>query len=267
MGDAQLLQPVWQTKKIVFCNVFALVLLLLWAWPLTHDLAMRFDIAFFRVLNDSLKENYVWASIWAIMSSRFFDMVVAIILLVLLIKADWLYSAKVVRQAFFALLVIMLLQVVVRIIFTKLIIAFGWQHASPTATLDDAYRLSRHFDFFEQKLEIKDSSNRSFPGDHASVLMIWALFLSVFARKFSQYFIVWLLAIIFMMPRLIAGAHWASDDYVGGLILALLALGWGMYTPFAAKLSSGLVRITKPIFRLVNKIPVLNRLAIVRYPE
>lgn len=266
MGDGYLLQPVWQTKKLVVCNIVVGVLLMLWAWPLTHDLAIQFDTAFFRVTNDSLKVSYAWASIWAVMSSRFFDFIVGIILIICLLKPNWLYSAQFVRQAFFALIVVLLLQVVIRIIFTKLIHAAGWQHPSPTAVLDDVYRLSRHFEFLEQKLEIKDSSNRSFPGDHASVLMMWAIFLSLFARKFSQYFIIWSIALVFMMPRLIAGGHWASDDYVGGLVLSLLALGWGLYTPFAAKLSSGLVRVTQPVFRVLRKIPLINRLAIIRYP-
>ena len=33
-----------------------------------------------------------------------------------------------------------------------------------------------------------------------------------------------------MLPRLVAGAHWGQDDYIGGLLMALLALGWSCYT-------------------------------------
>lgn len=267
MGNTDLLQPIWQTNKLIICHLIALVLLGLWAWPAFHDVAIAFDTALFRMLNGSLASSYAWASIWAVASSRFFDLLVAVILLLLLIKPNWLYEAFSVRQAFFALVVIMLLQVVIRIIFTKIISSLGWQHASPSVVLDDVYRLSDHFARIEDKLEIKDSSNRSFPGDHASVLMIWAMFMCHFARKYSHFLIIWLIALVFMMPRLIAGAHWASDDYIGGLILALLALAWGVYTPFAARFSSWLVRATLPIFRLLRKIPLINKFAIVRLPE
>lgn len=244
MDNPLLLQPQWQMKKLFICHILAMILIIFWAYPYTHALASHFDVDFFRSINGTLNSGATWAGLWAIMSSCFFDFVIAIILIALLIKPNWLYSGKVVRQAFFALLSILILQVIIRIIFTKYIEYLGWQHASPSISLDGVYRLSDHFAFFEQRLEIKDSSKRSFPGDHASVLMIWALFLSLFARRFSQYLTIWIIAIIFMMPRLIAGAHWLSDDYVGGLFLAILALAWGAYTPFAYKAANVLIRIT-----------------------
>lgn len=265
MDNASLLHPQWQIKKLIFCHIIAFTLMAFWVYPNTHALANSLDINFFRAVNGTLKDNYVWASLWAIMSSRFFDFMVAIILTALLIKPNWIYSGKVVRQAFFALLAILILQIIIRIIFTKLIQYMGWQHASPSVVLDSVYRLSEHFAFFEKKLEIKDSSKRSFPGDHASVLMIWALFLSLFTRKFSQFAIVWIIAIVFMMPRLIAGAHWLSDDYIGGAFLAILALAWGAYTPFAYYASDLLVKITSPLFKLLKRIPWINRFAIVSY--
>lgn len=267
MGKVELLQPIWQIKKLVICNVIAILLFSLWAWPLTRDLGMQIDTAFFKTINHSLSYNHMWATMWAIMSVRYFDLLVAVILLLFLIKPNWLYNAIFVRQAFFALVVLMLLQVVIRVIFTKCIQIIGWQHASPSMVIEGSYRLSEHFSHWQPMFEIKDSSNRSFPGDHASVLMIWALFLSVFAYRFSQYFLIWVVTLIFMMPRLMAGAHWASDDYIGGFILALLALGWGVFTPFAAKLSHRLVTLTLPIFHLLKKIPLVNKFAIVRYPE
>lgn len=267
MGHAELLEPIWQIKRIIICHLLALLLVGLWGWPLFHQLAIEFDTHLFKFLNGSLALNFDWASIWAIASSRFFDLLVAIILLLLLIKPNWLYEAALVRQAFFALVVIMLLQVVIRIIFTKIIGYMGWQHSSPSLVLDNVYRLSDHFVTIGNNLEIKDSSSRSFPGDHASVLLIWAMFLSCFAHKLTQYFMIWLIAILFMFPRLVAGAHWASDDYIGGVLLALLALAWGVYTPFAAKLSSWLVKKTSIIFRLLQKIPFVNKFAIVRLPS
>lgn len=267
MGNSSLLQPQWQIKKLLICHIIAITLLALWSYPFFHDLAYKIDIIFFKVLNGSLESSYLWASLWAVMSSRFFDFIVAIILTALVIRPDWLYSAKVVRQAFFALFSILVLQVIIRILFTKFIHYLGWQHASPSISIDGTYRLSDHFPFLEQKLEIKDSSKRSFPGDHASVLLAWAFFISLFARKFSQLFLIWIIAIIFMIPRLIAGAHWLSDDYVGGLFLAILAIAWGIYTPFAYNVSNILIKITLPLFRFLKLIPWINRFAIVRYPE
>ncbi|WP_440447180.1 phosphatase PAP2 family protein, partial [Pseudomonas aeruginosa] len=80
-------------------------------------------------------------------------------------------------------------------------------------------------------------SRRSSPGAPAWVLLVWALFMSLFARRAGQFLLIWALAVLFMLPRLVAGAHWGQDDYIGGLQMALLALAWGCYTPLAAKAS------------------------------
>lgn len=90
------------------------------------------------------------------------------------------------------------------------------------------------------------------------------MFMSVFARRIGQVLVIWGLALLFMMPRLVAGAHWGQDDYIGGVLLALLALGWGYYTPFAAKVSGALLRMTAPLFGLLSKLPVIGRLSVMR---
>lgn len=67
-----------------------------------------------------------------------------------------------------------------------------------------------------------------------------------------------------MMPRLEAGAHWGQDDYIGGVLLAVLALGWGYYTPYAARMSNFLLRLTHPLFNLLSRMPVFSRMNVVR---
>ena len=95
-------------------------------------------------------------------------------------------------------------------------------------------------------------------------LLVWALFMSLFARRAGQFLLIWTLAVLFMLPRLVAGAHWGQDDYIGGLQMALLALAWGCYTPLAAKASGWLVQVTEPLFRLLAKLPLIGRLGVVR---
>ena len=69
-----------------------------------------------------------------------------------------------------------LLLVVIRALFSKLTAAMGWQHNSPSMVFEDAIHLSDFFPGLEKTWELKDRSSQSFPGDHASVLLIWALF-------------------------------------------------------------------------------------------
>jgi membrane-associated phospholipid phosphatase len=98
-------------------------------------------------------------------------------------------------------------------------------------------------------------------------LLIWGMFMTVFARRIGQVLVIWALALLFMMPRLVAGAHWGQDDYIGGVLLALLALGWGYYTPFAAKVTDVLLRVTAPVFGVFQRAPLIGRLSVVRAPQ
>ena len=127
--------------------------------------------------------------------------------------------------------------------------------------------MSDYFPGLEKAWELKDRSSQSFPGDHASVLLIWGMFMTVFARRTGQVLVIWSLALLFMMPRLVAGAHWGQDDYIGGVLLALLALAWGYYTPFAAKVTDVLLRVTAPVFGVFQRVPLIGRLSVVRAPQ
>jgi membrane-associated phospholipid phosphatase len=227
-------------------------------------LCVVFDEWLFHLLNDPLASNSTWLHVWAVASLRPFDAVVGVILLALLIRGDWVFKAIQVRQAFFGFLSILLLLLFIRMLFSKLTAQMGWQHNSPSMVISGAIHMSDYFPGLEKTWELKDRSSQSFPGDHASVLLIWGMFMTVFAQRFTQVVVIWGLALLFMMPRLVAGAHWGQDDYIGGVLLALLALGWGYYTPFAAKVSGLLIRVTAPVFGLLGKLPVIGRLSVMR---
>ena len=211
-----------------------------------------------------LADNTLWRYIWTLGSLRPFDIVVGLILLTVLIRGNWVFKASQVREAFFGFLVTLILLVVIRALFSKWVDAAGWQHVSPSMVFDNVVHLSDYYPNLEKAWELKDRSGKSFPGDHASVLLIWALFMSLFSRRLGQYLVIWGLAVLFMLPRLVAGAHWGQDDYIGGLLMALLALGWSCHTPLAAKGSALLMRWTAPLFTLAAKLPLVGRLAVVR---
>jgi hypothetical protein len=82
--------------------------------------------------------------------------------------------------------------------------------------------------------ELKDRSSKSFPGDHASVLLIWALFMSVFSRRLVQ---TWWSG--GWRCCSCCRAWWPARTGAGRLhrrlLMAVLALGWSYYTPLAAK--------------------------------
>ena len=80
------------------------------------------------------------------------------------------------------------------------------------------------------EIEAKDASKWCFPGDHGFVLISLALYVSYLgARDTAKW--TWLACFIFILPRLIAGAHWPSDVIVGSGTMALAAMAFLMGTP------------------------------------
>ncbi|MEM7315014.1 MAG: phosphatase PAP2 family protein, partial [Planctomycetota bacterium] len=93
-------------------------------------------------------------------------------------------------------------------------------------TLDDTWRLST----LVPRIHAKDTSPWSFPGDHGFVLLSVALYVSMFrARRTARW--TWLVSIILILPRLIAGAHWTTDILIGSGAMALVTIGLLMATP------------------------------------
>ncbi|RON53422.1 phosphatase PAP2 family protein [Pseudomonas frederiksbergensis] len=264
MNNPGLFQARWNLRRLVLCNVVPLALLAFWLWPTGQMLCVIFDEWLFHRLNAPLTSNPIWLHIWAIASLRPFDAVVGVILLTLLIKGDWVFDAMDVRRAFFGFLAILLLLLFIRMLFSKFADYMDWQHSSPSMMINGAVHMSDYFPELEKTWQLKDRSSQSFPGDHASVLLIWAMFMTVFSRGTGRTLTIWGLALLFMMPRLVAGAHWGQDDYIGGVLLAVWGLGWGYYTPFAYHVSEFFLKVTAPLFGLLEKLPVVSRMSVVR---
>lgn len=264
MNKPELFQARWNVRGLLICNLIPIVLFCFWLWPVGNALCTAFDEWFFHLLNQPLATSPAWRSIWAVGSVRPFDLVVGVIMLCLLLRGDWIFKATQIRQAVLGFIAILVLMVVIRTIFEKICDPLGLQHDSISMVLaDKAVHLSDYYPHLDKHLQIKDSSNQSFPGDHASVLLIWALFMSMFMRTAGQWLLIWALTLLFMMPRLVAGAHWGQDDYIGAVFLSLLGLGWGYFTPFAAVASGWLMRLTEPLFRLGRHIPLIRRMSVI----
>ena len=257
-----MVQARWRGPGLIACNLLALILLASWRWPPARLLWDRFDAGVFHLLNAPLASNAAWAHIWAVCSMRPADLGVGLIMLGFLVKGNWIFTAAQVRRALYVLLAVLLLELLIRVgLFTELVKIMHWQRASPSLTVDGAVRLIHLFPDWSRDWHIKDAAGNSFPGDHASVLLTWAIFLSPFARGWRRW-LVWGLAMVFTLPRLVSGAHWLSDVLVGGLVLSLIAIGWGLYTPYAAKACSLMERFGTPVLQRLGRLPGLRHISL-----
>lgn len=233
-----------------------------WLWLPTRQLWDRLDLALFNLLNAPVHDMGLWAHTWAIGSMRPVDMAVGLVMLALMLKADLIVQASQVRRALFAFLGVLLVLLLIRVGFAELVKVMDWQRPSASLVVQGSARLSELFPGWEERWDMKDSASRSFPGDHASVLLLWALFLSFFARGW-RLLLIWSLAVLFMLPRLVAGAHWASDALVGGVLLSLLGIAWGCFTPFAARASDALEPLSAPLRQRLARMPLLGRTSLI----
>jgi uncharacterized protein (TIRG00374 family) len=254
-----MIAPRWRVRGLVACNAIALLLLASWRWPPARTWWDQADLFVFQAANALIAAGAGWAQFWALGNSRYADVPVGLVLLAVLAGGNAASAPHRVRQVLYAFLAALLLLLLVRAgPMAELVRAMDWQRASPTLEVAGALRLSEMFPDWVARWGLKDASGRSFPGDHASVLLLWALCVTAF-RHGRRALFAWLLAALFMLPRLVSGAHWLSDAAVGGSFVALMAFGWCFCTPYAARACALMERFLTPVLLALGKLPGLDR--------
>ncbi len=245
----------WRPVPFILFHLIAFLLLLSFLIPSGFDFWRQIDTPIFFTLNGSLDEGGAWAWIWAWANTRYKDMILAVIMLLFLVFPGFGFQRNQLQQALVGFLALMILMIPFRFFFYEFAKLMDLTGPSPSITLLPSIMLTELF----PNIPAKDASSRSFPGDHATVLLLWAGYLLMNKRCLGSYFAA-ALAALMILPRLIGGAHWFSDVAVGGFVVALPVLAWAFYTPTAYRLTRWLERGFLPLFNLVGKLPLIGRL-------
>lgn len=230
---------------LLFWLIFAATLYASWAFfQPTHLWWSDVDASVFLKLNAFAASSHSTQIFWAVLSSRLFDIVPAIIFLCVFwsyLKGDGgLFFRR--RSAEISVVVgYMLLTVIVG----KLL--FNFPHPSPSLVLVPNYRLSELVPW----AFVKDFAPASFPSDHALLYIMISGLLWHFTSK-ARGMIIGALGLLMMLPRMASGAHWCTDIFVGALALGVAMLAFACFTP----LGSFLVKLAERILGL----PPLNGL-------
>ncbi|MCH8922281.1 MAG: phosphatase PAP2 family protein [Planctomycetes bacterium] len=243
------IRPVWRGKALLISNALALLLVATWLTPATRQLWDRFDLAVFRLLNDSLALGHGWQMFWAVANYRALDVLPAVLILALFVVSIW-GRPRDVQNQHWALLGVLAVVLVVVPPLMELVVhqSLHYSRLSPTLVLDDTLRLSQ----LVPSIEAKDASPACFPGDHAFVLLAVASFFWYVGRR-RDALIASLLVAVFVLPRLVGGAHWATDVLVGGGAAALLAGSWTFATPLGHRVATLLHPLVCGVVRLVPR--------------
>jgi Kdo2-lipid A phosphotransferase len=234
-------------------HILALIILLTWIVPTLHSLWQRIDTSSFLFLNGTLYDRPLWQITVAFLNHKTFDIITALIMTLplfhyILHGTKGTATSRFVNFSSFAIYTLGSLVAIKH----GLKIFFSIHRLSPSLIHDKVFRLSELSSFFT----IKDYSTNSFPGDHALVLIMWLGFMAICCSR-KHLIVSVFIAIIAALPRLISGAHWMSDNVVGGGFIATILLTWYFATPLRYYTERLSTRICTPAADII--IPILQR--------
>ncbi|MBS0603899.1 MAG: phosphatase PAP2 family protein [Verrucomicrobia bacterium] len=239
----------WKLKILLLCHIVGAMLFASLFWPVTRSYWEMIDVAFFKLINSTLRDRPNWQIFWALANHKLADWVEDICVLCFFIAYvrmahKSLRKRKVSELIFCVLYIGAIIYFINKTLFRE---NLDIPRLSPTLVVDDSVRLSQEIDW----MKIKDDSSKSFPGDHGTTALL-------FAASFT-YLAGWRLGVLaslyaafLCMPRLITGAHWLSDVIVGSGTITIVFLSWAFCTPLFN-------RFTNACERFFNWIPTLKK--------
>jgi len=224
--------PTWQKSKLITVNLVFLLVLLSWIAPITRDLWASLDTHAFFFFNGLLDNTPAWQRFWAYTNQRAFDLVPATIMLSLFCLFIFSNKRQYIAKRTTQIIIISLFSIAA-LTFSKKVLDI--ERYSPSLQLEPVHRLS----LLVTDIPTKDASRGSFPGEHTLTLTNWVILFWFFAG-WRYGITAAFLACIFSIPRLVGGAHWMTDDIIGGIGLSAVACSWLLYTPAMAHLQNAL---------------------------
>lgn len=220
-------------KAIACLNILGFGLLIWHAatWP--GGFLFGLDTAVFRFFNARITAGTLLADIAVVTNHKMFD-AAAFLAMGLLYLRYFLKADNAGKRRMIAIGLVML---GTGILIKQLGRFSPIQHASPTLFFDDAYRLGKHV-----AAKVKDSARETFPGDHGIMLMVFTAFMARYFGK-KAFLAAACIVMLFSLPRILIGAHWLTDIYIGSLSVICIAGSWLLLTPASDRLAGLAARL------------------------
>ncbi len=240
------MHSIMTTKKrllsILVLNALGLMLFFSWYLPANHGFWFAIDKNIFYWFNDRLETNRLVLWLVAITNFRAFDGI-SLLAMGALYLSFWLKETPEGRRRMLAIGITML---ITALLLNQLGRLIPVERPSPTNSFPNVHHVAEL-----TGIPTKDASGDSFPGDHGTMLMIFACFmLRYFTRR--SFAVAVLIILVFALPRVTIGAHWFTDIAVGSLSLILVGMSWWLMTPASDHL-------VNRIYRYLPNIPFPRR--------
>jgi len=238
-------QHLWKPAWLLAGQSLALLLLISWLYPSTHHLWQQLDTWFFWKMNGSMIARPDWQYVVALTNYRLADLLPAFLVVVLYLhfclkSADSTQFNQRITSGVTTFVLLLVTIVIFKFgIFEFLLHYLGLTDLLPRRSATYVFENTVRLDELYPSINTKVTSKDSFPGDHASVLLFFTIFIRFYAGRIYGSLAL-LIALIFIMPRLIGGAHWLSDVLVGGGYIALASTSLYLATPIHQFISDSL---------------------------
>ncbi len=230
----------WDLPRLIGVHALVAILLFTLFFPPTKGVWRALDTSFFHLINSTLDGPVWWQTLWALANHPLADWFEDLCILGFFAH----YVAKGMRFArsrrIAELIVCTLYSAAIIYFFNRILVRdhihFYWP--SPSALFEGAVRLSEQIPW----IDIKETSQKSFPGDHATTALLFAAFYAHLAKGKSALAAALYTALL-CFPRLITGAHWLSDILVGTTSIVLFFLSYLFFTPLFEKCTQAVEKL------------------------
>ncbi len=220
----------WNLKILLIPPLIMTALFLSWILPIARPFWNAVDRNIFYFLNEWIRYSPFWQNFWAVAGHRitdwFHDCVIFLFFFFNIKYAISTLKKRKIAELLF--MVVLLLVTVYLITISELRDVIHISRKSPTMVLPDAFHLSKVVDW----ISVKDHSKKSFPGDHGTTAFLFVC-VTFYFMGIKKGFLALLYSIFFCLPRLVAGAHWLTDVFIGSGTIAVSISSIAFGTPIA----------------------------------
>ncbi len=218
----------WKLRQLFLSNIIIALLLISFLSPLKSVLWDWLDLKIFKLLNHPLKEHGTLRIFWALVNHHVADWFEDLVILGFYFAGVWKAKASNRRRRSIQFALCIVITALTILCVNRLLCRdlLSLRRESPTRVVESTVYLLEYLSW----LPIKVDSSKSFPGDHATIALMFACSYAYLVRgKLGLGALAY--GIFLCLPRLVVGAHWPSDIIVGSGSIVLFSLSWIFFTP------------------------------------